>query len=124
MRRVNSGWNTYVRGCRIAGKCHFQCFGGRAGPESNTHARTGARSKRQQHYGHCLGGFNRADRYVEQPLIWTSSCQRVGAHLLLMWVAHLIATFLVALSKVHGKILTCEMCGSFRSEGGPLTPAE
>ena len=96
----------------------------RAGPESNTHARTGARSKRQQHYGHCLGGFNRADRYVEQPLIWTSSCQRVGAHLLLMWVAHLIPTFLVALSGVDGKIWTCEMCGSFRSEGGPLTPAE
>ena len=122
MRRVNSGWNTYVRGCRIAGKCHFQCFGGLAGPESNTHAP--ARGQNDSNTTATAWGVLIGDRYVEQPLIWTSSCQRVGAHLLLMWVAHLIPTFLVALSGVDGKILTCEMCGSFRSEGGPLTPAE
>ena len=104
----------------------FQSFGGRAGPrEQHTRTRTPARGQDDSNTtATAWGGFNRADRYVEQPLIWTSSCQRVGAHLLLMWVAHLIPTFLVALSGVDGKILTCEMCGSFRSEGGPLTPAE
>ena len=117
------GIRTYVVVALLENATSSALEGARAQRATHTHAP--ARGQNDSNTtATAWGGFNRADRYVEQPLIWTSSCQRVGAHLLLMWVAHLIPTFLVALSGVDGKILTCEMCGSFRSEGGPLTPAE